>query len=68
MYILSKAKPPMDVDFMVMDTLELLRPNLKMAATYEDANEAVDQMLLEQLKTVQGKTNIIYIVLCSFFY
>ncbi|KAG2176994.1 hypothetical protein INT43_007648 [Umbelopsis isabellina] len=54
MYILSKAKPPMDVEFMVMDTLELLRPNLHMIATYEDANEAVDHMLLEQLKTVQG--------------
>jgi len=39
---------------MVMDTLELLRPNLKLATIYEDANEAVDQMLLEQLKTVQG--------------
>ncbi|CAO3671679.1 unnamed protein product [Umbelopsis ramanniana] len=54
MYILSKSKPPMDVEFMVMDTLELLRPNLKLATIYEDANEAVDQMLLEQLKTVQG--------------
>ncbi|KAH8549365.1 armadillo-type protein [Umbelopsis sp. PMI_123] len=54
MYRLSKSKPPMDVEFMVMDTLELLRPNLKLATSYEDANEAVDQMLLEQLKTVQG--------------
>jgi regulator of nonsense transcripts 2 len=44
----------MDVEFMVMDTLELLRPNLHMIATYEDANEVVDQMLLEQLKAVQG--------------
>lgn len=45
----------MDVEFMIMDTLELLRPNLQLATSYEDANEAVDQMLLEQLKAVQGK-------------
>lgn len=37
-----------------MDTLELLRPNLQLTTSYEDANEAVDQMLLEQLKAVQG--------------
>jgi regulator of nonsense transcripts 2 len=55
MYMLSKSKPPMDVEFMIMDTLELLRPNLQLATSYEDANEAVDQMLLEQLKAVQGK-------------
>jgi len=54
MYMLSKSKPPMDVEFMIMDTLELLRPNLQLATSYEDANEAVDQMLLEQLKAVQG--------------
>lgn len=44
----------MDVEFMVMDTFELLRPNLQLTTSYEDANEAVDQMLLEQLKAVQG--------------
>jgi hypothetical protein len=54
MYLLSKSKPPMDVEFMVMDTLELLRPNLQLTTSYEDANEAVDQMLLDQLKAVQG--------------
>lgn len=54
MYILSKNKPPMDVDFMVSDTLEMLRPQLTVFASYEEANEAVDRMLLEQLKTVQN--------------
>jgi regulator of nonsense transcripts 2 len=44
----------MDVDFMITDTLEMLRPQLSILASYEEANEAVDRMLLEQLKSVQG--------------
>lgn len=54
MYVLSKEKPPMDVDFMITDTLEQLRPQLSIVSSYEEANEAVDRMLLEQLKSVQG--------------
>lgn len=54
MYILTKFKPPMDVDFMISDTFELLRPKMRIFSTYEEANEAVDQILLEQLKSVQG--------------
>ncbi|KAG2228461.1 hypothetical protein INT48_003160, partial [Thamnidium elegans] len=54
MYILSKNKPPMDVDFMITDTLEILRPQLKIISSYEEANEAVDRMLLEQLQSVKG--------------
>jgi regulator of nonsense transcripts 2 len=54
MYVLSKNKPPMDVDFMITDTLEMLRPQLSILTSYEEANEAVDRMLLEQLKSVQG--------------
>lgn len=54
MYIFTKAKPPMDVDFMVSDTFEMLRPQMHILASYEEANEAVDRMLLEQLKSVQG--------------
>ncbi|KAG2224950.1 hypothetical protein INT45_000071 [Circinella minor] len=54
MYIFTKAKPPMDVDFMVSDTLEMLRPQMHIFASYEEANEAVDRMLLEQLQSVQG--------------
>lgn len=58
MYILSKAKPPMDVDFMVSDTFELLRPKMHIFSTYEEANAEVDLILLEQLKTVQSKYNL----------
>ncbi|KAI9475926.1 MAG: armadillo-type protein [Benjaminiella poitrasii] len=54
MYVLSKNKPPMDVDFMISDTLEMLRPQLNLFNTYEEANEAVDRMLLEELKSVQN--------------
>ncbi|KAI8373653.1 armadillo-type protein [Choanephora cucurbitarum] len=54
MYVLSKNKPPMDVDFMITDTLEMLRPQLSIMTTYEEANEAVDRMFLEQLRSVQG--------------
>ncbi|KAL7308473.1 mRNA decay protein [Mucor circinelloides] len=57
MYVLSKNKPPMDVDFMITDTLEMLRPQLQVMTSYEEANEAVDRMLLEQLKTVQSTTD-----------
>ncbi|KAI8142032.1 armadillo-type protein [Fennellomyces sp. T-0311] len=55
MYIFTKEKPPMDVDFMVSDTLELLRPQLHIFASYEEANEAFDRLLLEQLKEAQGE-------------
>ncbi|CAO3598476.1 unnamed protein product [Absidia cylindrospora] len=55
MYILSKAKPPMDVDFMVSDTFEQLRPKMHIFSTYEEANAEVDLILLDQLKTVQNK-------------
>ncbi|KAI8891377.1 ARM repeat-containing protein [Backusella circina FSU 941] len=54
MYVLSKLKPPMDVDFMITDTLEMLRPQLQILSSYEEANEEVDKMLLEQWKSVQG--------------
>lgn len=58
MYVLSKSKPPMDVDFMISDTFEMLRPQLHIIPTYEQANEAVDRILLEQLKNVQGTDKV----------
>lgn len=54
MYVLSKLKPPMDVDFMITDTLEILRPQLQIISSYGEANEEVDKILLEQWKSVQG--------------
>ncbi|KAG1175001.1 hypothetical protein G6F70_000728 [Rhizopus microsporus] len=58
MYVLSKSKPPMDIDFMISDTFEMLRPQLTIIPTYEQANEAVDRMLLEQLKSIQGADKV----------
>ncbi|ORX47013.1 ARM repeat-containing protein [Hesseltinella vesiculosa] len=54
MYIFSKAKPPMDVDFMISDTFETLRPHMQMMTSYDEANSEVDVILLDQLKSVQG--------------
>lgn len=46
MYCRSKKQPlPMDVDFMLTDTFESLRPKLALFATYEEAAKVVDEMV-----------------------
>ena len=68
MYVFCKDKLPMDVDFMVVDTLEVsillrgvprltitlqaLRPKLVLFKSFEDAATAVDEMV----NTVMGST------------
>ncbi|KAI9059126.1 ARM repeat-containing protein [Trametes sanguinea] len=44
MYILSKDPLPMDVEFMLNDSLEAVRPKLVMFKTYEEAATAVDEI------------------------
>ncbi|KAJ7446157.1 ARM repeat-containing protein [Mycena galericulata] len=44
-YVHCKDDIPMDVDFMLSDSLEAVRPNLEMAKTLEEAAFAVDEML-----------------------
>lgn len=44
-YVLCKNELPMDVDFMLSDSLEALRPKLVMFKTVEEAAGAVDEML-----------------------
>ncbi|KAI8994050.1 ARM repeat-containing protein [Trametes punicea] len=44
MYILSKEPLPMDVEFMLSDSLEAVRPKLVMFKSYEEAATAVDEM------------------------
>ncbi|KAK7053362.1 mRNA decay protein [Paramarasmius palmivorus] len=44
-YIHCKNELPMDVDFMVSDSLEAVRPKMQLAKTLEDAAIAVDDML-----------------------
>ncbi len=43
-YVLGKTKVPMDVEFMLSDTLEALRPNLIRCQTYEEASLEIDKM------------------------
>jgi len=54
MYILSKEKLPKDIDFMFTDTIEMLRPNMTMCKTYEEAAEQVDIKLLQNQKVLQS--------------
>ncbi|KDQ21888.1 hypothetical protein BOTBODRAFT_50425 [Botryobasidium botryosum FD-172 SS1] len=44
LYVLSKNELPMDVDFMLTDTLEALRPKLVHFKTYEEAAQIVDEL------------------------
>lgn len=48
-YILSKEQPlPMDIDFMLSDTLDTLRPDFVLKRNFEEAAIAVDAMLQRQ--------------------
>ncbi|KAI9146462.1 armadillo-type protein [Paraphysoderma sedebokerense] len=53
MYIFTKDKLPMDVEYLVDDTFELLRPKMKRFETYEEAVEAVEKIRQEDLKKLQ---------------
>ncbi|KAJ7647234.1 transcription factor [Roridomyces roridus] len=44
-YVHCKDDLPMDVDFMLTDSLEAVRPKLEMAKTLEEAAVAVDEMI-----------------------
>ncbi|KAJ7346726.1 transcription factor [Mycena albidolilacea] len=44
-YVHCKEPLPMDVDFMLSDSLEAVRPKLEMPKTLEEAANAVDEML-----------------------
>ncbi|KAI9597993.1 armadillo-type protein [Syncephalis fuscata] len=56
MYCLTKSQMPMDADYMVKDLYDLLRPHMKLHATYEAAQLAVDELLMANLKAVQEAT------------
>ncbi|KAJ7076399.1 armadillo-type protein [Mycena belliarum] len=44
-YVHCKVDVPMDVDFMLSDSLEAVRPKMELAKTLDDAASAVDEML-----------------------
>ncbi|KAE8260849.1 hypothetical protein A4X13_0g100 [Tilletia indica] len=49
LYVLSKTQPlPMEIDFMLSDTLEALRPKLVFKTEFEEVAVAVDQMFALQ--------------------
>ncbi|KAI0071735.1 transcription factor [Panus rudis PR-1116 ss-1] len=50
MYILCKDPLPMDIEFMLNDSLEAVRPKLVMYKTYEEAATAVDEMFVAALQ------------------
>ncbi|KAN0107367.1 Armadillo-type fold [Russula decolorans] len=52
-YLLCKEQMPMDVEFMVTDSLEAIRPKMALLKNIEDAASAVDEMFAS---TVQGSS------------
>ncbi|CAG8543409.1 15191_t:CDS:10, partial [Acaulospora morrowiae] len=54
MYILTKQHLPMDVEFMIADLFETLRPDMILYKTYEDAAEEVDQKLMLNQKVLHN--------------
>lgn len=51
MYVLSKDPLPMDVEFMLYDSLEAVRPKLVMFKTFEEAVLTVDEMFTVAFQT-----------------
>ncbi|GHJ86192.1 hypothetical protein NliqN6_2594 [Naganishia liquefaciens] len=47
-YVLCKAELPMDVEFMVSDTLETLRPKMTPFKTFQEAALAIDDMIVAE--------------------
>ncbi|KAL7751572.1 ATP-dependent RNA helicase [Sorochytrium milnesiophthora] len=45
LYIQAKAPPPMDVEFVIQDLFELVRPKLKLCESYEEAVQGVQEMM-----------------------
>ncbi|KAF8897021.1 armadillo-type protein [Gymnopilus junonius] len=54
-YVLCKEPLPMDVDFMLSDSLEAVRPKLEIAKTVEQAALAVDEMFNSAYQTTAAE-------------
>ena len=55
----------MDVDYVVRDTIETLRPKLKMYTSYEEAVTATEQME-QELKAKIGKCLFVKTATCFY--
>jgi regulator of nonsense transcripts 2 len=45
LYIFTKSIPPIDIDFLVLDTFDKLRPKMKMLENYAEAAEQINTMI-----------------------
>lgn len=56
LYVLSKDQPlPMDIDFMLSDTLEILRPKLVLKKDWDEATKVADEILARQQAKASAK-------------
>lgn len=69
-YILSKSYIPMDVDFMISDTLEALRPNLLNTrfSSFEQANQEVIKLEKESLSTPLTTSSLVPTIAPTYSY
>lgn len=54
-YIYTKDPLPMDIEFLVQDTFQAIRPNWKLHTTLEDAAKAFEEAVVKTYKTADEK-------------
>lgn len=55
----------MDVDFMLTDTFELIRPGMTLFKTFDDAGRAVDELMATQALHPAGEVPLPYVMRSS---
>lgn len=54
-YVACKKDAPMDVEFMISDTFDAIRPDMQLFKTFEEAGAAVDELLASQALSSAGQ-------------
>lgn len=57
-YVACKKDAPMDVEFMISDTFDAIRPELRPFKTFEEAGAAVDELLASQALSSAGASQL----------
>jgi len=57
-YLLSKIKMPSEVEFMVQDTIDMLRPKFVYYKTYDEAKKEVEKIEVEAFRKLKDQTPI----------
>lgn len=57
-YIHTKANLPMDIDFIIQDTFALVRPQLKLAANFEEAGRAFADLVKQNYKPQEPEKTV----------